>query len=60
MGANCKRVRSTIANKSDSALAELKNTAEQSEDVKNNSVFSFSLGAFLFLCLANKEKEMRK
>ena len=60
MGANYKRVRSTIACISDSALAELKNTAEQSEDVENYCVFLFSFGPFLFSWLANKKKEKYK
>ena len=33
-------------------------TAERSEDVENSCVLSLSLGTFLSLYLANKEKEM--
>ena len=36
---------------------ELKKTAEQSEDVENNCVFSSFFGTFFLLWLANKEEK---
>ena len=57
MGANCERVRSTIANIKRFGFSRKKNTAERSEDVEDDDVLSFSLLHFLFLCLVNKEKE---
>ena len=60
VGANCERVRSTIASIRDSALAEQKNTAERSEDVENSASFLLFLVSFFLLWLASKEEKKYK
>ena len=59
---NCRALfdRREFARLKDWTQSKIKSSAERSEDDENNSVFSFSLLHFLFLCLANKEKESGK
>jgi hypothetical protein len=52
-------VRSTIANKNRFGEAKQRRTAEQSEDVENNGVFSLSFSFFFFL-FASQIKRKKK